>query len=137
MACREPELVRRAAARFPGRILVSLDVRGERVAVSGWTQAEDLHYLELARTLEQAGVAGFIFTEIERDGTGKGVYTQRLERLLETVEVPVTLAGGVSTVEDIRRLKPLEGKGLSGVIVGRALYEGTLSLSEALKVAQS
>ncbi|HFC98695.1 MAG TPA: 1-(5-phosphoribosyl)-5-[(5-phosphoribosylamino)methylideneamino]imidazole-4-carboxamide isomerase [Thermosulfurimonas dismutans] len=137
VACREPELVRRAAARFPGRILVSLDVRGERVAVSGWTRAEDLHYLELARTLEQAGVAGFIFTEIERDGTGKGVYTRRLERLLETVKVPVTLAGGVSTVEDIRCLKPLEGKGLSGVIVGRALYEGTLSLSEALKVAQS
>jgi len=136
VACRRPELVREAARAFPGRILVSLDVRGERVAVSGWTEAEDLSYLELAQRLEEAGVAGIIFTEIERDGTGEGVYTGRLEKLLETVRLPVTLAGGVATLEDILRLKPLEKKGLSGVIVGRALYEGTLDLREALKVAR-
>ncbi len=135
VACRSPELVREAARRFPGRILVSLDVRGERVAISGWTEAEDLHYLDLARRLEEAGIAGLIFTEIERDGTGQGVYTKRLERLLEAVELPVVLAGGVSTLEDIQRLKPLEDRGLAGVIVGRALYEGTLRLPEALQVA--
>ncbi len=136
IACRKPELVREAAARFPGRILVSLDVRGEKIAVSGWTESEEWHFLDLARALESAGIAGFIFTEIERDGTGKGVYTERLERLLETVGLPVILAGGVATLEDIRRLKPLAAKGLEGVIVGRALYEGTLKLREALALAR-
>ncbi|QJA05910.1 1-(5-phosphoribosyl)-5-[(5-phosphoribosylamino)methylideneamino]imidazole-4-carboxamide isomerase [Thermosulfurimonas marina] len=136
VACRAPELVREAARAFPGRILVSLDVRGERVAVSGWTEAENLSYLELAQRLEEAGVAGIIFTEIERDGTGEGVYTGRLERLLEVVSLPVTLAGGVARLEDILRLKPLEKRGLSGVIVGRALYEGTLDLREALRAAR-
>ncbi|MBX6422349.1 1-(5-phosphoribosyl)-5-[(5-phosphoribosylamino)methylideneamino]imidazole-4-carboxamide isomerase [Thermosulfurimonas sp. F29] len=133
VACRNPELVKEAARLFPGRILVSLDVRGERVAVSGWTEAEDIHYLEMARRLEDAGVAGLIFTEIERDGTGRGVYTERLERLLETVKLPVVLAGGVSTLEDIRRLRGLEPRGLHGVIVGRAIYEGTINLAEALR----
>ena len=136
IACRNPELVREAAGRFPGRILVSLDVRGERVAVSGWTEAEDLHYLELAQRFEESGVAGLIFTEIERDGTREGVYTERLEKLLGVVSLPVVPAGGVATLEDIRRLKPLEKKGLSGVIVGRALYEGTLDLREALRIAR-
>ncbi|RUM87372.1 MAG: 1-(5-phosphoribosyl)-5-[(5-phosphoribosylamino)methylideneamino]imidazole-4-carboxamide isomerase [Thermodesulfatator sp.] len=136
VACRRPELVKEAARAFPGRILVSLDVRGERVAVSGWTEAEDLSYLELAQRLEEAGVAGIIFTEIERDGTGQGVYTGRLERLLETVSLPVILAGGVATLEDILRLKPLEKMGLTGVVVGRALYEGTLNLREALEAVR-
>ncbi|OAQ21521.1 Phosphoribosylformimino-5-aminoimidazole carboxamide ribotide isomerase [Thermosulfurimonas dismutans] len=136
VACRNPELVREAASRFPGGILVSLDVRGERVAVSGWTEAEDLHYLELAQKLEDSGVAGLIFTEIERDGTQEGVYTERLEKLLSVVSLPVVLAGGVATIEDIRRLKPLEEMGLFGVIVGRALYEGTLDLREALRIAR-
>jgi len=135
VACRNPELVKEASRLFPGRILVSLDVRGERVAVSGWTEAEDLHYLEMARRLEDAGVSGLIFTEIERDGTGRGVYTERLEKLLDAVDLPVVLAGGVSTLEDIRRLRALEPRGLHGVIVGRALYEGTLRLSEALREA--
>jgi len=136
VACRNPELLREAALRFPGKVLVSLDVRGERVAVSGWTEAADLSYLDLARKFEESGAAGLIFTEIERDGTQEGVTTKRLERLLAAVSLPVVLAGGVASLEDIQRLKPLESQGLSGVIVGRALYERTLDLRQALKVAR-
>ncbi len=135
VAAREPELVKEAARRFPGRILVSLDVRGDEIAVSGWTEASRLSYLDLAKKLEDHGIAGLIFTEIERDGTQEGVYTGRLEKLLAAVDLPVVLAGGVASLEDIRRLKALEGQGLAGVIIGRALYEGRVDLAQALKLA--
>ncbi len=137
VAVRKPELLKEATRAFPGRILVSLDVRGEEVVVSGWTESEGLNYLEVAKRFEDEGVSGLIFTEVERDGTGLGVRTERLRRLLEAVSIPVILAGGVSSLKDIERLKELEGEGLLGVIVGRALYEGTLDLEEALRVAES
>ena len=136
IACRQPELVKEACRLFPGHIVVSLDVRGDYVAVQGWTEESSIHYLELAKLLEDAGLRALIFTDISRDGTEEGVNLERIEPLLEAVTLPVYLAGGVSSLEDIKRLLPLESKGLEGVITGRALYTGALDLKEALLLAK-
>ncbi|NPA49356.1 MAG: 1-(5-phosphoribosyl)-5-[(5-phosphoribosylamino)methylideneamino]imidazole-4-carboxamide isomerase [Thermodesulfobacteria bacterium] len=136
IACREPELVREACRLFPGHVVVSIDVRGDYVAVEGWTEESTIHYLELARLLEDAGLRALIFTDITRDGTEEGVNLKRVLPLLETVSLPVYLAGGVSSLEDIKKLLPLEEKGLEGVITGRAIYTGALDLREAIKLAK-
>ncbi|AEH45181.1 phosphoribosylformimino-5-aminoimidazole carboxamide ribotide isomerase [Thermodesulfatator indicus DSM 15286] len=136
IACRKPELVREAARLFPQKIVVSLDVRGDFVAVEGWTTESEIHYLDLAKMLEDAGLRAIIFTDITRDGTEEGVNLKRVVPLLEAVSLPVYLAGGVSTIEDIKKLLPLEEKGLEGVITGRAIYTGSLDLKEAIKLAK-
>ncbi len=136
IACRQPALVKEACRLFPNHIVVSLDVRGDFVAVEGWTTESEIHYLELAKLFEDAGLRAIIFTDITRDGTEEGVNLKRIEPLLETVSIPVYLAGGVSSLEDIRRVLPLEEKGLEGVITGRALYTGALNLQEAIRLAK-
>ncbi len=134
-AVEDPGLVRRLADRFPGRILVGIDARGGRVAVRGWAEVTDVAAEDLARRLRDAGAAGFVFTDIERDGMQTGVNLEATASFARAAGVPVIASGGVATVEDIRRLKALEPAGVTGVITGRALYEGTLDLAEALAVA--
>jgi len=136
IACRKPELVKEAARLFPGHIVVSIDVRGDYVAVEGWTEESSIHYLELAKLLEDAGLRALIFTDITRDGTEEGVNLKRVLPLLEAVSLPIYLAGGVSSLEDIRKLLPLEEKGLEGVITGRAIYTEALDLREAINIAK-
>ncbi len=134
-AVEDPGLVERLADRFPGRILVGIDARGGRVAVRGWAEVTDVAAEDLARRLRDAGAAGFVFTDIERDGMQTGVNLEATASFARAAGVPVIASGGVATLDDIRRLKALEPVGVTGVITGRALYEGTLDLAEALAVA--
>ncbi len=136
VACREPELVREACRLFPGRIVVGIDVRGEKVAVSGWVDTVEIHFLDLAKLFEEAGPRAIIFTDISRDGTRSGVNVEKTRSLVEAVSIPVYAAGGVSTLEDIRQLLPLASLGLEGVITGRAIYTGSLDLREAIALAK-
>ena len=136
IACRRPELVREACRLFPGHVVVSLDVRGDYVAVEGWTEESSIHYLELAKLFEDAGLRALIFTDITRDGTEEGINLKRVIPLLEAVSLPVYLAGGVSSLKDIEAVLPLEEKGLEGVITGRAIYTGALDLKEAIRLAK-
>ncbi len=131
------EFLKEVCESFPERIIVSVDVRGERVALSGWLNLSEIRYLEFLEELNNYPLFAVILTLIERDGTGKGVELERLEKALSVTKHRLILAGGVTTIEDIIRLKPYEKKGLYGVVSGRALYEGTLNLREALKVAES
>ncbi len=136
IACHQPQLVKEACRLFPERIVVSLDVRGDMVAISGWTEESSIHYLELAKLFEDAGLRALIFTDITRDGTEQGVNLSRIRPLLETISLPVYVAGGVSNLEDIKKLLPLEPLGLEGVITGRAIYSGALNLKEAIRLAK-
>ncbi len=131
------EFLKEVCAAFPERIIVSVDVRGERVALSGWLDLSEVGYLDFLEELNSFPLFAVILTLIERDGTGKGVELERLEKALTITKHKLILAGGVTTTEDITKLKPFEKKGLYGVISGRALYEGTLNLREALKIAES
>jgi len=131
-ALHDPELVRTAARRFPGRIAVGIDARDGRVAVSGWLELSETDALALARRFEDAGVAALIHTDIARDGTGAGPNLDATEALARAVRVPVIASGGVGSLEDVRAAC---GRGLAGLIVGRALYDGSVELGRALEVA--
>jgi phosphoribosylformimino-5-aminoimidazole carboxamide ribotide isomerase len=133
-ALRDPELVREAARRFPGRIGVGIDARGGRVAVSGWLETTETEALTLARRFEDAGVAAIVYTDIARDGTGAGLNLAETEALARAIAVPVIASGGVASLDDVRAARE---SGVAGVILGRALYTGAVDLMAALEIACS
>ena len=131
-----PEFVRDVCKKFPGRIVVAIDARDGLVAVEGWTETSETKAVDLAKKFEQTGVAAINFTDISRDGMQTGPNIIETEKLAEAVNIPVVASGGVSSIKDIENLLPLEKKGVTGVITGRALYEKTLDLKEAIKISK-
>jgi phosphoribosylformimino-5-aminoimidazole carboxamide ribotide isomerase len=134
-ALRDPELVRESARRHPGRIAVGIDARDGKVAVEGWLEASDVEARELARRFEDAGVAAIVYTDIARDGMLSGPNLDQTAALAEAVGIPVIASGGVGSEEDVRRSCALAGRGVAGLIVGRALYTGAVDLGRALEIA--
>ena len=132
-----PELLRSACAEFPGRVFGSLDIRDGRLAVKGWVETSQLSVIEAAERFRAAGVAAAIVTDIARDGAQVGVEASRMEDLAKAIRLPVIASGGVASLDDVRSLRMRFGAGVVGVVVGRALYEGNFSLSEALTAAAS
>jgi phosphoribosylformimino-5-aminoimidazole carboxamide ribotide isomerase len=135
VAVREPQVVRDAARAFPEQIAVSVDVRAGKVAVQGWTEDSDLDAISVARRYEDAGVSALIITDIDRDGTTLGFDVEAFGTIADAVTIPVIAAGGLASVEDIVRLKARKGAPIAGAVLGRALYNGAITPSEALKVA--
>jgi phosphoribosylformimino-5-aminoimidazole carboxamide ribotide isomerase len=134
---KDPELAARACALFPGRIAFGLDARDGLLSVEGWTEATGKTALTAARDLAALKPAALIYTDISRDGVKRGLNLTATEALARSVPVPVIASGGVSSLKDIADLMPLEAAGVVGVIIGRALYDGSLTLAEALKMAQA
>ncbi|MCP5069725.1 MAG: 1-(5-phosphoribosyl)-5-[(5-phosphoribosylamino)methylideneamino]imidazole-4-carboxamide isomerase [bacterium] len=134
-ALRDPELVREAARRFPGRVAVGVDAKQGQVAAEGWLETSDVDVITLARRFEDAGVAALIHTDIARDGMGTGPNLEATAALAEQVSIPVVASGGVGSVQHIRAAAELASRGIAGVIVGRALYDGSIGLAEALEAA--
>jgi phosphoribosylformimino-5-aminoimidazole carboxamide ribotide isomerase len=135
-AIESPGLVERLARKYGGRILIGIDARGGLVAVRGWAEVTEVAAEDLARRLASQGASGFIFTDIERDGMQTGVNVEATALFAKASPVPVIASGGVANLDDVRKLKPLEAAGVVGVITGRALYEGTLDLAEAIALAE-
>jgi phosphoribosylformimino-5-aminoimidazole carboxamide ribotide isomerase len=133
-AIRSPGLVRDACRMYPGRIVVGIDARDGRVAIEGWTETTDHKAVDLARSFEDTGVAAIHFTDIERDGMRTGPNVEQTRRVAESVQIPVVASGGVSSLDDIRSLAGLAEFGVTGVIVGKALYDGNLDLKEAVSL---
>jgi phosphoribosylformimino-5-aminoimidazole carboxamide ribotide isomerase len=136
VALKDPELAAHACADYPGRIAFGLDARDGLLAVEGWTETSRKTALEAAQALAALKPAAFIYTDIARDGVKRGVNLPATRALAEQVDVPVIASGGVSSLDDIRALLPLESLGVVGVITGRALYDGSLDLKEAIRLAQ-
>lgn len=137
-AMTDPDLVKEAAADLPGRVVVAVDARGGKVTTEGWAQSSDVDVADLAHRFEDAGVAGLLFTDVGRDGMLSGVNIEATEALADATTLPVIASGGVAGADDIRALKKLsrpEGGGITGVIVGRALYDGRIKLTQALSIA--
>ncbi|HNR11898.1 MAG TPA: 1-(5-phosphoribosyl)-5-[(5-phosphoribosylamino)methylideneamino]imidazole-4-carboxamide isomerase [Thermodesulfobacteriota bacterium] len=135
VAYQNPDFVKAACSAFPGHIAVGIDARNGMVAVKGWAEQTDQRALDLAQRLEQAGVAAIIYTDISRDGMLTGVNVKATQELARTISVPVIASGGVASLDDILRLLPLAKDRVQGVIIGRALYAGTIRLEEALQLA--
>jgi phosphoribosylformimino-5-aminoimidazole carboxamide ribotide isomerase len=136
-ALEQPALVRRLATQMP--VAVGLDARGRDVAVRGWEKGSGRDLLDVAREFADCGVAALIVTEIGRDGTLEGPDLEGLTEVLAASDVPVIASGGVGRLDDIRALTHLraEGRRLSGAIIGRALYEGAFTLSDALAATRA
>ena len=131
-AVRDPDFVKEAAKKFPGRIAVGIDARDGMVAVQGWAETSTLHAHQLAKRFEDAGVAAIIFTDIDRDGVLKGVNWPATIALANATKIPVIASGGLASLDDIRALVAQEARKLEGAITGRALYDGRIDPVEAL-----
>ena len=131
VAVENPALVREAARAFPGKVAVGIDARNGRVATKGWAEETDVMVTDLAKSFEDEGVAALIYTDIMRDGAMGGPNIDATAALARAVNIPVIASGGVSSLADLEALK--ETGVISGAISGRALYDGAIDLSEALK----
>lgn len=131
----EPEFLAEAVKEFGERILVAIDSRHGKVQVGGWMQEAGAAAVEAAVRAQDAGVARIMFTDIERDGTLTGPNIEAVQEVCEALEIPVIASGGVATEHDVRRLAKLADRGLEGIIIGKALYSGALTLAEAKAAA--
>ena len=136
VACKDPEFAKSACSVFPGKIILGIDARDDRVAVEGWTEEVDLTPVNMARQFEEAGVSAIIYTDIQRDGMRTGPNVEATRALAKAVKIPVIASGGISGVSDVENIMPLSEDGVIGMITGRALYDGSLDLSEAISVCK-
>jgi len=132
VAVRDPDLVKQACARHPGRVAVGIDARDGMVAVEGWTELSEITGLDLAKKFEDCGAAAIIYTDIARDGAMDGPNIDATVELANAVSVPVIASGGVSSLDDLEALKDAGAGLLEGVISGRALYDGRIDLAAAV-----
>ena len=136
VAVRDPELVREACEKYGDRVVVGIDARDGIVAVDGWGVSGDIDAVTLARKMKGAGVKTVIYTDISRDGTLSGVNVEATKSLAEESGLMVVASGGVSSIDDIKALKKVESSGIEGVICGKSIYTGSLSLHDALEIAR-
>ena len=135
-AQRNPELVKEACAKFPGRIVVGIDAKNGMVAVQGWAEVTGITAVELAKKFEGLGVAAIIYTDISRDGMLQGPNIEATRQLAESINIPVIASGGLSTLKDIENLMAIESSGVTAVITGKAIYTGAINLAEAIKTGK-
>lgn len=136
-AVREPEFVKQAARKFPGKIAIGIDARYGKVAISGWAEETQLEAAEVAKLFEGAGVAAIIYTDVERDGMMQGLNLDSTIALSEAVSIPVVASGGFASIDDVKALCEPRAKKLAGAITGRALYDGRIDPKEALALLKS
>ncbi len=134
-AVKNPALVREACALFPEQIVVGIDARGTRVAVEGWVEESDMEVNELAAMFEDAGATAIIYTDINRDGTGKGLNMPATIALAQSTSIPIIASGGVASLSDVRAVRNAASHGVTGMIIGTALYDGAIDPAQALKEA--
>lgn len=137
VAVRDPELVKQACKRFPGKVAVGIDAKGGYVAVEGWAETSELTAVDLAKQFEDAGVSAIIYTDIDRDGILKGLNIPSTLELAQSVSIPVIASGGLASIDDIHRLLEPDCEILEGAISGRALYDGRLDPKEAMDLIRT
>jgi len=133
-AVEEPKFVKELCKIFPGNIIVGVDAKKGAVATDGWGSVSDKNVIELSREFENIGVSEIVYTDIEKDGMMKGLNMDATLNLAKSVNIPIIASGGVSCLDDIRKMKPYVGSGISGIIIGRALYEKTITIKEAKNI---
>jgi phosphoribosylformimino-5-aminoimidazole carboxamide ribotide isomerase len=133
VALQNEEIVMDACQTFPEKIILGIDALEGKVAIRGWTQKTQLNAVDLARRYEKFNVKAIVYTDIKRDGMGTGVNIEATKELAKAVSIPVIASGGVATIADIKNLLSIKDCEIYGVIIGRALYTGSISLEEAIK----
>ena len=131
-ALQDEELVRAAGKKYSGRIILGIDALDGQAAIQGWTQKTKQSAVELAGRYEKCGIKAIVYTDIKRDGMETGVNIEATKALAMAVSIPVIASGGVATIADVEKLLAVKDCDISGVIIGRALYTGAISLAEAI-----
>lgn len=137
VAVRDPDLVKEACRKFPGKVAVGIDAKGGFVAVEGWAETSELTAVDLAHQFEDAGVSAIIYTDIDRDGVLKGLNIPSTLELARSVSIPVIASGGLASIDDIHWLLEPDCAILEGAISGRALYDGRLDPKEAMDLIRA
>ncbi|MFM7602174.1 MAG: 1-(5-phosphoribosyl)-5-[(5-phosphoribosylamino)methylideneamino]imidazole-4-carboxamide isomerase [Pseudanabaena sp.] len=132
-AVESSQLIADICAEFPEQIMIGIDARNGKVATRGWLETSEVMAVDLAKRMTSMGIAGIIYTDIHRDGTMQGPNIEALRQLAENVNVPVIASGGVSSITDLLNLLSLESVGVTGAIVGKAIYTGDIQLKEAIR----
>lgn len=136
-ALQNEKIVREACETFPEKIILGIDALDGRVAVRGWTQKTEKNAVDLARQYESCDVKAIVYTDIKRDGMGTGVNIEATMELARAVSIPVIASGGVAAISDIKNLLAIKDCEFYGVIIGRALYTGAISLEEAIRASKN
>jgi phosphoribosylformimino-5-aminoimidazole carboxamide ribotide isomerase len=132
-----PHFVNDLCVEFPGHIIVGLDAKDGKVAIDGWSKLSHHSAIDMAQRFEGDGVEAIVFTDIGRDGMMTGVNVESTVELAQAVRIPVIASGGITSIEDVQALCSVADEGIIGAITGRAIYEGTLDLAEAQKLADT
>lgn len=134
-AVKNPGFLHDACNAFPGHIIVGLDAKDGRVAVEGWSKVTHHEVIDLAQKFQDYGVEAVIYTDIGRDGMMSGVNVEATVKLAQALSIPVIASGGITNLDDVRRLCAVADEGIVGAITGRAIYEGTLDFAAAQRLA--
>ena len=134
-AVNAPHFVSDVCAEFPGRIIVGLDAKDGKVAIDGWSKLSGHDVIDLAKRFQDDGVEAIVYTDIGRDGMMSGLNVEATAKLASEIAIPVIASGGVTNMDDIRKLCGVADEGIMGAITGRALYEGAIELAAAQKLA--
>ena len=133
----QPHFLHDLCIEYPRHVIVGLDAKGEQVAVDGWSKLSHHTVVEIAEQCEHDGVEAIIYTDIARDGMLDGFNAASTQALAKAIKTPVIASGGIGSLDDIRKLKELEGDGVIGAVIGRALYEDRFRLADAVKIASA
>lgn len=136
MVLKNETFVKEACDRFHGKIILGIDANDGKVAVQGWTEQTSETVIDIARRYEGYDVDALVYTDIKRDGMETGPNVEATKTLAQSVNIPVIASGGVSSIQDIRRILDVEMFGVTGVIIGKALYSGAVSLREAIRLSK-
>lgn len=137
IALENPKIIEQLCENYPGRIAVGIDAKKGMVATEGWSKTSTIEVGKLSKLYENIGVSCVIFTDIEKDGLMEGVSLNQLKNLLKNTKLNVIASGGVSSLDDLKKLKSLEKENLIGVISGKAIYENKFSVNKAVKILES
>lgn len=137
IAAKDPQFVVDACKNFPDKIVIGIDARDGKVAIDGWTKTSEMSAIELGKKLEYCGASAVIYTDISRDGTLTGFDFEGTKKLAESLIIPVIASGGISNIEDVKKVKELEKSGVIGAIVGRALYDKKIDLKQLIALTST
>ena len=136
-AVKQPSFVREACQAFPGKVIVGIDAKDGWVATDGWAEVSSVQAVDLAKQFKADGISAIVYTDIARDGMMQGVNVEATAKLARDSGLPIIASGGVTNLDDVRRLLTVRQDGVIGTITGRAIYEGTLDLAEAQTLADA
>jgi phosphoribosylformimino-5-aminoimidazole carboxamide ribotide isomerase len=132
----DPNLIRNVMAKFKDKVIIGIDAKGGRVAIWGWQQMTEYSAIDLAQEMKRSGVTEIIYTDIAKDGMLEGPNFEAIKDFIQSVKVNVIASGGITTLDDVKKLIEFKGLGLKGMIIGKALYTGRIDLKEAIKIAK-